>query len=210
MTPIATLILEDDGPDGQGESCLAYRERIGKELAGIEKLEGTYPFTLERSVRGSGSMNSCTGSSSPSIASSSSPIRSRCSRRPGSPKKNATWSGGATGARMIHYGVIFFMLEKLGAVIGTHEPAHLRSNARPIARGLPEDAQRAGALLGRRQGRREERLGQSGPETQLVTGVAVVLLAAQRLLVLVLAQDILLELHVGARVAAEELRDTFR
>ena len=29
----------------------AYRERIGKQWAGMEKLPGTYPFTLDRSVK---------------------------------------------------------------------------------------------------------------------------------------------------------------
>ena len=61
---------------------------------------------------------------------------------------------------MIHYGVIFFMLEKLGAVIGVsnlHIYAAMRGQ---IARGIPEDPQRPGALFGRRQGRRNRSLGQ--------------------------------------------------
>ena len=44
---------------------------------------------------------------------------------------------------LIHYGVIFFMLEKLGAVIGTTNLHIYAAHARPVARGLPEDAQRA-------------------------------------------------------------------
>ena len=61
---------------------------------------------------------------------------------------------------MIHYGVIFFMLEKLGAVVGVsnlHIYAAMRGQT---LEDVPEDAQRAGrAVLGGRQGRRRARVG---------------------------------------------------
>jgi hypothetical protein len=47
---------------------------------------------------------------------------------------------------MIRYGVIFFLLEKLGAVGRRLQPAHLRRHARPVAGRLPEDPQHQGAL----------------------------------------------------------------
>ncbi len=51
MTPIATVIYEDDSQDPVSESPAEYRTRIGRQWAGIEKLPGTYPFTLDRSVK---------------------------------------------------------------------------------------------------------------------------------------------------------------
>lgn len=51
MTNIATVIYEDLGEIPSTEEMDAYREHMGYELAGAEKLEGTYPFTLERSLK---------------------------------------------------------------------------------------------------------------------------------------------------------------
>ena len=51
MAGIATAIYEcaNDGPDPRVVE--RHREHIARELKGIEALEGTYPFTLERSVK---------------------------------------------------------------------------------------------------------------------------------------------------------------
>jgi gallate dioxygenase len=132
MTPIATLILENDSSEGTGEPVEAYRERIGHELAGVEKLEGTYPFTLERSVKAY-RLNEFLHSLI---------IPERRKRFLADPEplfeeaglteeerdlvRRRDWRG------MIHYGVIFFMLEKLGAVVGTtnlHIYAHMRGQS---------------------------------------------------------------------------------
>src|SRR5579859_4959043 len=51
MTPIVTTIYENDSDEGMEESIAEYRTRIGRQWAGIEQLEGTYPFTLDRSVK---------------------------------------------------------------------------------------------------------------------------------------------------------------
>src|SRR3954466_1954039 len=51
MTPIATLIYENDSEPADPESHAAYRERIGREWHGLAALPGTYPFTLDRSVK---------------------------------------------------------------------------------------------------------------------------------------------------------------
>src|SRR5438105_13264971 len=47
MTPIATVIYENDSDDPKPESDADYRKRITKQWDGIEKLNGTYPFTLD-------------------------------------------------------------------------------------------------------------------------------------------------------------------
>lgn len=50
MTNIATLVFDDLGDDPTEAEIEAYRAHVGYELAGAETLEGTYPFTLERSL----------------------------------------------------------------------------------------------------------------------------------------------------------------
>src|SRR5437763_10739527 len=51
MTPIVTVIYEDDSPVAATETDAEFRERIARELSGVERLPGTYPFTLDRSVK---------------------------------------------------------------------------------------------------------------------------------------------------------------
>ncbi len=50
MTAIATAIYENEALPMNGEAAAAARARADHQLAGIEKLEGTYPFDLDRSV----------------------------------------------------------------------------------------------------------------------------------------------------------------
>ena len=52
MTPIATVIYEDASDERDAESIAQYRDRVARQWSGIEKLPGTYPFTLDRSVKG--------------------------------------------------------------------------------------------------------------------------------------------------------------
>ena len=51
MAPIASVIYEDASDEHDEESVAQYRERIARQWSGIEKLPGTYPFTLDRSVK---------------------------------------------------------------------------------------------------------------------------------------------------------------
>jgi gallate dioxygenase len=119
MTPIATVIFENDSVETDTESQSAYRERIGREWLGLEKLPGTYPFTLDRSVKAY-RLNSF-------LHSLLQPER----RRRFLEEPEALFEEAALAheeramlrARdwraLMHYGVIFFLLEKLGAVVGT-------------------------------------------------------------------------------------------
>jgi gallate dioxygenase len=87
-------------------------------LAGIEKLEGTYPFTLATSVKAyrlNKFLHQLTDPAhrqrflaDPEAAFS----ESNLTDAERDLVRRQDWRG------MIHYGVIFFMLEKLGAVIG--------------------------------------------------------------------------------------------
>jgi gallate dioxygenase len=50
MTAIATMIFEHNAEPMTQKQADAARAHINAQVAGVEKLEGTYPFTLERSV----------------------------------------------------------------------------------------------------------------------------------------------------------------
>jgi gallate dioxygenase len=119
MTPIATVIFEDDVADAPAESPEAYRARIHKQWDGLEKLTGTYPFTLDRSVKAY-RLNSFLHSllkperrkrflEEPEVLFE----EARLSDEERAMLRARDWRA------LIHYGVIFFLLEKLGAVVGT-------------------------------------------------------------------------------------------
>jgi gallate dioxygenase len=119
MTPIATVIFEDDSPAEAGESEAAYLERIGREWQGLDQLPGTYPFTLDRSVKAY-RLNSFLHSLL---------IPERRKRFLGEPEALFDEAQLSEPERamlrardwraLIKYGAIFFLLEKLGAVVGT-------------------------------------------------------------------------------------------
>jgi gallate dioxygenase len=119
MTPIATVIYENDSTESDAESAAAYRQRIQHEWNGVEKLPGTYPFTLERSVKAY-RLNAF-------LHSLLQPERrKRFLEEPEGLFEEAKLSEAERAmlrARdwraLIQYGVIFFLLEKLGAVVGT-------------------------------------------------------------------------------------------
>jgi len=119
MTPIATVIFENDSTEEDPESNAAYRERINRQWAGVEKLPGTYPFTLERSVKAY-RLNSF-------LHSLLQPERrKRFLEEPEGLFEEAILTEQERAmlrARdwraLIQYGAIFFLLEKLGAVVGT-------------------------------------------------------------------------------------------
>ncbi len=119
MTAIATVVYENDSVDPAGESAAEYRDRIGKQWAGIEKLEGTYPFTLDRSVKAYRLNHFLHRLIEPDF-------RGRFLQDPEPLFRAANlteeerdlvrrrdWRG------LIRYGVIFFLLEKFGATVGT-------------------------------------------------------------------------------------------
>ncbi len=119
MTPICSLIFENVPEEAPAESVADYRKRISRQWDGVEKLPGTYPFTIERSVK-SFRINSFLHKlvqpeyrkqflADPEplfeAASLSEQERDMLRRR--------DWRA------LIQYGVIFFLLEKMGAVVGT-------------------------------------------------------------------------------------------
>ena len=117
MTGIATAIYENE-PAVATAPDAAYLEHVHHQLAGVEQIEGSYPFTLARSVKGYRLNKFLHRLTDPAwratfradpeslFAASSLTDEERTLVR------RLDWRG------MIHYGVSFFMLEKLGAVVG--------------------------------------------------------------------------------------------
>jgi len=118
MTGIATAIYENEAVEPMADIDSDYRRHIGHQLAGAEALAGTYPFTLARSVKAFRFNRFLHDLIVPEKrAAFLADEKKACSRAGLSAEeqdllRRRDWRG------MIHYGVSFFMLEKLGAVIG--------------------------------------------------------------------------------------------
>ena len=119
MTPIASIILEDAEPEPPAEAPEAHRARIGKELDGIEKLEGTYPFTLDRSVKAYRLNEFLHRLVEPAFRKQFLEDPEPLFEEAGLTEEERDMVRRRDWRALIRYGVIFFMLEKLGAVIGT-------------------------------------------------------------------------------------------
>ncbi|QGZ65341.1 gallate dioxygenase [Paraburkholderia acidisoli] len=118
MTGIGTLVLENTAKPLPGAANARQRAHIAQQLDGAGALEGTYPFDLAASVKAyrlNKYLHAMIGEAHRrafledpeatfEAAGLSEEERDLVRRR--------DWRG------LIHYGVIFFMLEKLGAVVG--------------------------------------------------------------------------------------------
>lgn len=118
MAGIATAIYEPAEQGMPAAAAARHRAHVAEQLGGIEKLSGTYPFTLERSVRAYRINRFLHGL-----------VRPEFRARFLADEAAAMRDGGLTDAErglirdrdwrgLIRYGAIFFMLEKLGAVVG--------------------------------------------------------------------------------------------
>jgi gallate dioxygenase len=118
MTGIATAIYEGLDAPADATSVERHREHMARELNGIERLPGTYPFTLERSVKAFRINDYLHRMVDPAhrrafVADPEASFEAAgLSEEERDLIRRRDWRG------MIHYGVIFFMLEKLGAVVG--------------------------------------------------------------------------------------------
>ena len=118
MTGIATAIYENEAVAPIADVDSDYRRHIARELAGAEALEGTYPFTLARSVKAFRFNRFLHDLIVPEKRAAFLADEDRAGADAGLSAderdllRRRDWRG------MIHYGVSFFMLEKLGAVTG--------------------------------------------------------------------------------------------
>ena len=118
MTGIATAIYEDVDAVRDEAALARTREEAARQLRGVERLPGTYPFDYARSVKAYRLNDFLHRLIEPAQ-------RARFLSDP----EGAFADAGLTDEErdlvrrrdwrgLIHYGVIFFMLEKLGAVVG--------------------------------------------------------------------------------------------
>ncbi|KOC88723.1 gallate dioxygenase [Winslowiella iniecta] len=118
MTGIATLVLENKSREAPVDVQQRQRDKIALQMAGVEKLEGTYPFTQARSLKALRINRFLHRLIQPAW-------RERfLSAQQAMFDENKLTSDEQTMLRdldwrsLIQYGVSFFLLEKLGAVVG--------------------------------------------------------------------------------------------
>ncbi|EPA8367574.1 gallate dioxygenase [Vibrio fluvialis] len=129
MTNIATVIFEDLGNSFDDAQAEQYRQHIQHEIAGVEKLSGTYPFGLESAHRAYRLNDFLHRLIEPAH-------RERFKQEPkalftefGLTEQEQTMVAETQWIEMIRYGVSFFLLEKLGAVVGVPNP-HIYASMR--------------------------------------------------------------------------------
>ena len=122
MTNIATLVLEDLGDAPAEEELQAIRDKSVAQLAGVEKLEGTYPFSYEVSNR-AWRLNDflhrlIIPAHRDAFVNDPEPLYELFSLS----DEEKTMLRERQWIELIRYGVIFFSVEKMAAVLGVSNP----------------------------------------------------------------------------------------
>jgi gallate dioxygenase len=118
MTATATVIYEDVPEEDESESVEAYLAQAQREYDGIAQIEGSYPFTFDRSIRAYRLNKYLHGIIQPELRGrflydrEGSYVRGGLSEEEKDMLRRLDWRA------LIRYGVIFFLLEKLGAAVG--------------------------------------------------------------------------------------------
>ena len=119
MTATATVIFEDVVEADEAKSVEAYAAKVRREYDGVNELEGSYPFTLDRSSRAYRLNRYLHGIIQPELRGrflydrEGSYVRGELSEEEKDMLRRLDWRA------LIRYGVIFFILEKLAAAVGT-------------------------------------------------------------------------------------------
>lgn len=119
MTATATVVYENLSEDDEGESPDAYLARSRREFAGVAELEGSYPFTFDRSIRAYRLNKYLHGIIQPELRGRFLYDREGSYDRGGLTEEEKDMLRRLDWRALIRYGVIFFILEKLGAAVGT-------------------------------------------------------------------------------------------
>ena len=123
MTAIATMVFENLAEPPSQRTIDAARAKAGAQLAGIENLEGTYPFDLKRSVEHYNLNKFLHDLVIPEHRQAFLADPEASFEKAGLPEnerdmiRRRDWQG------LIRYGAIFFVLEKLAAITGVSNPA---------------------------------------------------------------------------------------
>ena len=119
MTPICSVILEERSEDGIEEGLESYMEKVNRQWVGIHDIEGTYPFTIDRSVKAYRLNKFLHDLIYPEQRKLFRTDQEAAFEEVGLSEEEREMVRNLDWRALIHYGVIFFMLEKLGAVVGT-------------------------------------------------------------------------------------------
>lgn len=122
MTNIATLVLEDQGDEPSAEQIELWQSRINHELAGAENLKGTYPFDISVSQRAWRINDFLHRLIEPAHREQFKADPEPLFEQFGLTEEERSMIRERRWIDMIRYGVIFFLLEKMGAVIGVSNP----------------------------------------------------------------------------------------
>ncbi|MGD8339729.1 MAG: gallate dioxygenase [Gammaproteobacteria bacterium] len=118
MTATATVIYEDMPDQDEGESTDAHLARARNEYGAISELEGSYPFDFERSMRAYRLNKYLHGIIQPELRGRFLYDREGSYDRGGLTEEEKQMLRDLDWRALIRYGVIFFILEKLGAAVG--------------------------------------------------------------------------------------------
>ena len=118
MTGIATAIYEDLASAPSARELERRRAHEDLQLAGAERLAGSYPFTLERSVQAYRLNRFLHGLVRPEVRAAFLAREEDAYERAGLSAQERELLRRRDWRGLIQYGVIFFLLEKLGAVLG--------------------------------------------------------------------------------------------
>ncbi|MRS20819.1 gallate dioxygenase [Enterobacteriaceae bacterium RIT692] len=118
MTGIATLILENQSREAPVDVHQRQRDKINLQLSGVEKLPGTYPFTQARSLKALRINRFLHRMIQPEWRKRFREAPQALYQEAGLTVEEQTLITQLDWRGMIHYGVSFFLLEKLGAVVG--------------------------------------------------------------------------------------------
>jgi gallate dioxygenase len=118
MTATATVLYEDVPEANEARSVAEYADKARREYHGVNEIEGSYPFSLDRSARAYRLNKYLHGIIQPELRGRFLYDRrlmrqSRLNEEEKDMLRRLDW------AALIKYGVIFFILEKLGAAVGS-------------------------------------------------------------------------------------------
>lgn len=118
MTGIATLVFENHATPPTEAETRRHLEHMARETRGLEALEGTYPFTLERSVKAyriNKFLHTLVDSRARETFRADEAMAMRAA---GLSDVERDLLARRDWRALMHYGVIFFLLEKLAAASG--------------------------------------------------------------------------------------------
>ncbi len=123
MTAIATMVLENQAEPLSKREAAKAREKAAEQLAGAEELTGTYPFDLERSVKNYKLNKFLHDLVIPAHRQAFLADPEALFEQWGLPENERQMIRDRDWIGLNRHGAIFFVLEKLAAVVGTPNPA---------------------------------------------------------------------------------------